>query len=147
MKTEPSTYSIEDLAAMPKQTDHWDGIRNYQARNMLRDDMKKGDLAFIYHSNCKQIGIVGILEIVKEAYPDATAFDPKSKYFDPKSDPSRPGWLMVDVKLIKKMRRIVSLQSLKNEKNLKGMRVIAPGNRLSITPVELAHWQHIIAME
>jgi predicted RNA-binding protein with PUA-like domain len=147
MKTEPGTYSIDSLAAMTDRTDRWEGIRNYQARNMLRNDMKKGDLAFIYHSSCVRIGIAGIIKIVRAAYPDATAFDPNIKYFDAKSDPDNPRWFMVDVCLVRKFSRIITLQELKQEKNLQGMRVLARGNRLSIMPVESEHWQYIIRLE
>ncbi len=147
MKTEPETFSIDDLATMPNQTDHWDGIRNYQARNMIRDDMKKTDQVFLYHSNCKNIGIVGIAKIVKEAYVDHTAFDPKSNYFDKKSDPKQPRWFMVDVKLVRKLNKIILLQDLKLEKRLQGMRLLARGNRLSISSVSSDHWEHILTME
>ena len=98
MKSEPDVFGIDHLKAMPKKTEHWDGVRNYQARNMMRDDMKKGDQVFFYHSNCDEPGIVGIMEVVKEGYPDHTAFDPEQKYYDPKSDPDKPRWYMVDIK-------------------------------------------------
>ena len=101
MKSEPDVFGIDDLAKQPKKTEHWDGVRNYQARNMMRDEMKKGDLVFFYHSNCKEPGIVGLAEVVKEGYPDFTAFDPKAKYYDAKSDPNKPRWYMVDIKLVK----------------------------------------------
>ena len=101
MKSEPDVYSIDHLAGQEKKTDYWDGIRNYQARNFIRDDMSAGDLAFFYHSNCNEPGVVGIIEIVRSAYPDHTAFDPEEKYFDPKSDPDHPRWFMVDVRLKK----------------------------------------------
>ena len=114
MKSEPDAFGIDDLAKCPGKKDHWDGIRNYQVRNMMRDEMKKGDEALFYHSNCKEPGIVGIMKVVKEAYPDFTAFDPKSKYYDPKSDPANPRWLMVDVKLVRIFKRTVSLQEQKN---------------------------------
>ena len=102
MKSEPEAFSSDDLAAQPRKTAHWDGIRNDQARNFMRDDMKKGDLAFFYHSNCDEPGIVGVMEVVSEAYPDHTAFDPGSKYFDPKSDPENPSWMMVDMRYRRK---------------------------------------------
>lgn len=146
MKSEPDTYSIDDLAAQRKKTDHWDGIRNYQARNFIRDDMKKGDLALFYHSNCESPAVVGVVEIVREAYPDHTAFDPNEKYFDPKSDPDDPRWLMVDVKFRKKFRQPVTLKAMKSEKKLGDMRLVQRGNRLSIMPVEKAEWTHILRM-
>jgi len=146
MKTEPSVYGIDDLARSRKKTDHWDGIRNYQVRNMLRDDMQKGDLALFYHSSCPEPGIVGIVEIVRQAYPDHTAFDPKSKYFDDKSDPNNPRWLMVDVRLKKRFKRIISLKAMRSNPALTGMRILAKGNRLSITPVSAQQWQSIVDM-
>lgn len=146
MKSEPDTFSIDDLASQPKKTDHWDGIRNYQARNFMRDDMSKGDLAFFYHSNCEEPGIVGIMEIVRTAYPDHTAFDPESKYFDPKSDPDNPRWLMVDVRYRRKLRRPVSLATLKADPELSEMRVCQKGSRLSIMPVSADEWNAVLAM-
>jgi len=147
MKSEPDVFGIDDLAAMPRKTDHWDGVRNYQARNMMRDEMKKGDQVFFYHSNCKEPGIVGIAEVVKEGYPDHTAWEPKSKYYDPKSDPENPRWYMVDIKFVRKFERTVSLQEMKQEKALEGMKLLQRGNRLSVMPVEKKHWQHILKME
>lgn len=147
MKSEPSTYGIEDLAVQPRQTDHWDGIRNYQVRNMLRDQMGLGDLALFYHSNCRQPGAVGIMEIVRAGYPDHTAFDPESKYFDSKSDPARPRWYMVDVRLQRRLSRTIPLTELKANPALAEMRLVQRGNRLSITPVTAAQWQTILNME
>jgi predicted RNA-binding protein with PUA-like domain len=147
MKSEPDVFGIDHLAKMPKKTEHWDGIRNYQVRNMMRDEMKKGDLAFFYHSNCKEPGIVGIARIVKEAYPDFTAFDPKQKYYDPKSDPKNPRWLMVDVKLERKFKRTITLQELKTYKSLAEMLILRRGNRLSITPVTKKQWDFILKLE
>ncbi|MDZ7661977.1 EVE domain-containing protein [Thiohalophilus sp.] len=147
MKSEPDVFGIDDLAAQPRKTDHWDGVRNYQARNMMRDEMKKGDQVFFYHSNCKEPGIVGIAEVVKEGYPDHTAWDPKSKYYDPKSDPENPRWYMVNIKFVRKFERTVSLQEMKQEKALEEMKLLQRGNRLSVMPVEKKHWQHILKME
>lgn len=147
MKSEPDAFGIDDLAKCPGKKDHWDGIRNYQVRNMMRDEMKKGDQALFYHSNCKEPGIVGIMKVVKEAYPDFTAFDPKSKYYDPKSDPANPRWLMVDVKLVRKFKRTVSLQELKNYKTLEDMLILRRGNRLSVTPVTKKQWDYILKLE
>ena len=135
MKTEPDVFSIDDLANMPGKTEHWDGVRNYQARNFMRDEMKKGDKVLIYHSNCKDKGIVGIAKVVKEAYPDHTAFDKKSKYFDPKSKKDEPRWFMVDVKFVKKFKTVLALEEIKNHPKLKSMSVARPGQRLSIMPV------------
>src|SRR5690606_38003106 len=109
MKSEPDVFSIDDLKKRPKQTEPWDGVRNYQARNMLRDEMKKGDLAFFYHSSCETPGIVGIMEIAKEGYPDPTAFKPNHRYYDPKSNPDKPTWYLVDVKFKRKLKRTIPL--------------------------------------
>ena len=147
MKSEPDTFSIDDLQAMPKKTEHWDGVRNYQARNMMRDQMKKGDLIFFYHSNCKVPGIVGIAEVVKEGYPDFTAFDPEAKYYDPKSAPDNPRWYMVDVKFKRKLRRTISLEELKGLPELEDMPLVRKGNRLSVMPVAAEHWDVILGLE
>ena len=147
MKSEPDAFSIDHLKAMPRKTDHWDGIRNYQARNFMRDQMAKGDLAFFYHSNCETPGIVGIMEIVsKSAYPDHTAFDAKEKYFDPKSTPENPRWIIVDVKFKKKLKKTVTLQEIKAQKKLADMRLVQRGNRLSILPVSSSEWNFILKM-
>lgn len=147
MKNEPSVYGIDDLAAEPDLTEHWDGIRNYQVRNYFRDDFKIGDQAFFYHSNCDEPGIVGLMEVVKEAYPDHTAFDPDEHYYDPKSDPENPRWLMVDVKLIRKLDRTISLQELKSHPELANMKVVQKGNRLSVSPVTPEEWEFILGLE
>ena len=146
-KTEPSVYSIDHLKKEKSQIEHWDGVRNYQARNFMRDDMKVGDKGFFYHSNCKEVGIVGIVKIVKEAYPDFTAFEAKEKYYDPKSDPNNPRWVMVDVKYIRKLKRTITLESLKNNPALADMALVKRGNRLSIMPVTKEEWNEILAME
>ncbi|MGD8567819.1 MAG: EVE domain-containing protein [Gammaproteobacteria bacterium] len=147
MKSEPDVFGIDDLKAAPNKTEHWDGVRNYQARNMMRDDMKKGDQVFFYHSNCKEPGIVGIAKIVREGYPDHTAFDPESKYYDPKSDPDNPRWFMVDVKYSRKLKRNITLQELKEVAALKDMPLVRKGNRLSIMPVTEKQWNTILARE
>ena len=147
MKSEPSVFSIDDLKAMPNQTEHWDGVRNYQARNMMRDQMKVGDQAFFYHSNCKVPGIVGLMEIVREGYPDHTAFEAGSNYFDPKSDPDNPRWFMVDVKYIRPTRRAIPLYELKAHAQLENMPLVRKGNRLSIMPVSEAEWKFIVSLE
>ena len=144
MKTEPTTFSLTDLQQRPKQTEPWDGVRNYQARNMMRDQMKVGDLAFFYHSNCQQPGIVGIVKIVKTGYPDYTAFDPTEKYYDPKSNPDSPRWFMVDVQFYQAFKQLMSLDQLKQDPSLKDMLILRKGNRLSITPLTPKEWQLIL---
>jgi len=146
MKSEPDVFGIDHLKKMPKQTEHWDGVRNYQARNFMRDDMKKGDLVFLYHSNCKNIGIVGIMKVVKESYVDFTAFDPDGKYFDPKSTQENPRWYMVDVKFQSEFDRVISLNELKKYPELCDMRLVQRGNRLSIMPVAEAEWGFILSL-
>ncbi|MCL4155640.1 UNVERIFIED_CONTAM: hypothetical protein GTU68_057238 [Idotea baltica] len=131
---------------MPGKKDHWDGIRNYQARNMMRDDMKKGDMAFFYHSSCPVPGIVGTCEVVKEAYDDFTALDKKSKYFDAKATKENPRWCMVDVKYKKKFKQIVTLEALKQNQKLADMTLLKKGNRLSIMPVSAKEWKLIMLM-
>jgi len=148
IKSEPDAFSIDDLRDTPGKKDHWDGIRNYQARNFIRDDMQMGDLAFFYHSNCKPPGIVGICEIVSEAYPDHTAFDPNEKYYDAGSDPENPRWMMVDVKYRRKTKRMISLEEIKQQADkLEGFPLIRRGNRLSIMPVSKEHWDFILSLE
>jgi len=146
MKSEPSTFGIADLAAMPGQSEHWDGIRNYQARNFMRDGMRLGDLAFFYHSNCPMPGIVGIVAIVREAYSDFTALDPESHYYDPKCTSDNNRWCMVDVKLQQIFSRTISLTELKPQDALADMLTLRKGNRLSITPVSPTEWAHILTM-
>lgn len=145
-KSEPETFSIDDLAQKPRKTEHWDGVRNYQVRNMLRDDIKVGDQGFFYHSNCTPPGIAGIVEVVKNGYPDHFAWDPRSKYFDPKSTPENPRWYMVDVKFIQKFPRFISLDEIKRNPKLHDMVVVRKGSRLSITPVSAAEWKEILKM-
>jgi predicted RNA-binding protein with PUA-like domain len=147
MKSEPDVFSIDDLKNRPKQTEPWDGVRNYQARNMLRDDMKKVDLALFYHSSCEVPGIVGIMEIVKEGYPDPTAFNPKHKYYDPKSKPDKPTWYLVDVKFKRKLKRVIPLTELRDKKPLQNMRLLQKGNRLSVMPVTKKEWEYILSLE
>lgn len=147
MKSEPDVYGIDHLQKAPKKTDTWDGVRNYQVRNMMRDDMRKGDLAFFYHSNCKEPGIAGIMKIVREGYPDFTAFDPKEKYFDPKSDPDNPRWYMVDVRYVKKLKRVITLTELKTHAELEDLPLVRRGNRLSAMPVTEAQWNFILSLE
>ena len=144
MKNEPEDYSIDNLAK--DKTEPWDGIRNYQVRNMIRDEMRIGDNAFFYHSNCEIPGIYGQMTICKEAYVDHTAFDKKAKYYDPKSKIEAPRWLMVDVEFKKKFNKIVSLKELKSFNELSQMRVVQRGNRLSITKLEKKEWDFIIKL-
>jgi predicted RNA-binding protein with PUA-like domain len=145
MKSEPSVFTIEDLENTPTKTVDWiptKGIRNYQARNFMRDDMSLGDLAFFYQSNCESPGIVGIMEITKLAYPDPLQFLKDNKYYDPKSSPENPRWLNVDVTLVKKLQ-LIELRKLRNYSELKDMMILRKGNRLSITPVSQSEWSFI----
>jgi predicted RNA-binding protein with PUA-like domain len=142
MKSEPDEVSIDDLAAMPKKTTAWFGVRNYQARNFRRDQMSVGDLAFFYHSSCPEPGIAGIVRVSKAAYPDASQFDRKSPYYDPKASRAAPRWLNVDVTMVKKTR-LVSLAELRAQSELGSMRLLQRGNRLSITPVDAREWTYI----
>jgi predicted RNA-binding protein with PUA-like domain len=142
MKSEPAVFSFDDLKARPLSSDHWEGVRNYQARNYMRE-MKKGDHMLFYHSNCETPGIVGIAEIVREAYPDHTAFDPTSRYHDPKSAPDNPLWFMVDVKWKQAFRRTVTLREMRNMKELSGMKLMEKGQRLSVMPVTKDEFEKI----
>ena len=142
MKSEPDEFSIDDLAAAPGRTTPWFGVRNYQARNFMRDAMRVGDRAFFYHSSCPEPGIAGVAEVASAAYPDASQFDPKSEYYDAKSTPAAPRWLNVDMKLVKKTR-FVPLADLRAHRELAGMLVLQRGNRLSITPVTSAEWKFV----
>lgn len=146
MKSEPDVFGIDDLKARPRRTEHWDGVRNYQVRNMMRDEMKKGDLAFFYHSSCEVPGIAGIAKVVKEAYPDPSQFDPESKYHDPRSKADNPAWLMVDVQFVKKFPQVIALTELKALAALEGMRLLQKGNRLSILPVTEEEWGIILGL-
>lgn len=148
IKSEPEEFSIDDLENAPKQTEHWDGVRNYQARNFMRDTMSVGDPVFYYHSNCEMPAIVGIAEVASQAYPDHTAFDANDPHFDPKSDPDNPRWMMVDVRFKRKTKRAISLRELKEHMDaLEGFRLIARGNRLSVMPVEKQHWDYVLSLE
>lgn len=147
MKSEPSTFGIDDLKNRPQQTEPWDGVRNYQARNFMRDGMKKGDRVFFYHSNCAEPGIVGIMTVASEPYPDPTAFDPEDDHYDPKSDPDNPRWYLVDVKYKRKLKRTITLQELKQHESLADMKLLQKGNRLSIMPVTKEQWDYILALE
>ena len=144
VKSEPEVFSYDDLAASPKKTTHWDGVRNFTARNNLQA-MKKGDRVFFYHSNASPSAVAGIAEVVKEAYPDPTALDAKHDHFDPKSKADAPTWFMVDIKAVEKLARPVSLDEIKKNKSLAGMALVRLG-RLSVSPVTEAEWKTIVAM-
>lgn len=144
MKSEPNAYSIDDLVKDKKT--HWDGVRNYQARNFMRDEMKKGDKVLFYHSNAKPTAVVGVCEIAKEGYPDFTAFDPEDKHFDPKSKEDKPTWIMVDIKIKNKLARPVTLEEIKENSKLQNMRLVQRGNRLSVMPTEKTEFDEIIRM-
>jgi predicted RNA-binding protein with PUA-like domain len=143
-KSEPDVYSIDDLERDKKT--YWDGVRNYEARNFLRDKVKIGDLVLFYHSNCDEPGVYGICEVVKDGYPDFTQFDPSNKYFDPKSKEENPIWFMVDVKFVKKMKKPVLLEEIKSNPKLSKTRLVQKGNRLSVIPLTKSEFDEIIKM-
>ena len=145
VKSEPDVFSFDDPLARPKQTTHWDGVRNYQARNTMRDDMKKGDLVFFYHSSADPTAIVGVAEVAREGYPDPTALDPKDSHFDPKSKADAPSWYMVDIKAVEKFKRPIPLSELRTMKGLEKMTLLQKGSRLSVQPVTEAEWKIIHA--
>jgi predicted RNA-binding protein with PUA-like domain len=147
MKSEPDVFSLDDLCQRPQQQEPWDGVRNYQARNMMRDEMRIGDQVFFYHSNCAQPGIVGIMDIARAAYPDFSAHDHTSNYFDVKSTPDKPRWFMVDVHYVRHLRRIITLKELKDQVQLQDFQLIRRGNRLSIMPVSSVNWGFILSLE
>jgi predicted RNA-binding protein with PUA-like domain len=148
LKTEPTTFGIDDLRRAPRRTTRWDGVRNYQARNYLRA-MSKGDECLLYHSSTEVPGIVGIVRIVKAAYPDPTAFERRDPHFDSASDPDKPRWYAVNVQLVRAFKRTITLTELRAHAPdaLRGMLILRPGNRLSVTPVEDAHWRFISSLE
>jgi len=145
MKTEPDEFSIDDLKR--KKIEPWSGVRNYQARNYMRDGMRKGDGVLFYHSSCDVPGVAGIAEVATAAYPDPTQFDPQSDYFDAGSKRGEPRWVLVDVKYRRKLKRTITLAELKGRKELKDMVLLRPGNRLSVSPVTKAEWDHILELE
>jgi predicted RNA-binding protein with PUA-like domain len=149
MKSEPDVFGIDDLAARPGQTEPWDGVRNYQARNMIRDEMQRGDPILFYHSNCAEPGVVGLMEVAAAARPDPTAFDPDAKYFDPKSDPDNPRWFLVDVRYVRRLARKITLAELKRYADgpLADLPLLRRGNRLSVMPVTAEQWDFILALE
>lgn len=149
LKTEPDTFGIEHLRALPRRTTMWDGVRNYQARNLLRDELSKGDEAFLYHSSCDVPGIAGIVRVVRAGYPDHTAFDARHDHHDAGSTPDNPRWYMVDVQLVRTLQRIITLDELRRHQQakLKDMPLLRAGNRLSVMPVSDAHWRFILSLE
>ena len=148
IKSEPDDFSLDDLMNAKAKKTHWDGVRNYQARNFMRDGMKPGDPVFYYHSNTDIPGIVGLAEVASEAYPDHTAFDPNDKHFDAKSDPENPRWMMVDIRFKRKLKDKISLAEIKaHAEQLEGFALIRRGNRLSVMPVDEQHWNFILSLE
>lgn len=145
-KSEPGEFSIDDLAESGNKTTYWDGVRNYQARNFMRDEMKKGDGVLFYYSNTEPNAIVGICEVVKEGYADHTQFDPENKHFFPSADPENPVWFMVDIKLVKKLKNPVTLHDVKKNPKLKNMRLVQKGNRLSVMPVTKPEFDEVLKM-
>ncbi|MFA7287967.1 MAG: EVE domain-containing protein [Melioribacteraceae bacterium] len=146
IKSEPDVFSIDDLANADNKTTYWDGVRNYQARNFMRDEMKIGDKILYYHSNSDPMGVAGICEIVKEAYPDFSAFDKKDPHFDPKSKKDDPTWFMIDVKFLEKFKYLVTLSEIKNNPKLSEMKLIQRGSRLSVMPITKAEFEEIAKM-
>ncbi len=149
LKTEPATFGIDHLAKLPRRTSPWDGVRNYQARNFLRDAVQRGDAAFLYHSSCAVPGIAAIVTVVRAGYPDPSAFNRKNKHFDADSDPAAPRWFAVDVQLKQRFRRIITLEELRAhaDEKLRGLTLLRRGNRLSVMPVDDAHWKFILSLE
>lgn len=147
LKSEPSTFSIDDLARKPRRTTAWDGVRNYQARNMLRDQMRRGDQAFFYHSSTEVPGIAGIVAVVREGYPDETAFDSRDDHYDPDSTRAAPRWYVVDVRLVRKLARVITLEELRAQRTLAQMQLLKRGNRLSVMPVSAREWRTVLDLE
>lgn len=149
LKSEPLVFGLDQLRKAPRQTTAWDGVRNYQARNLLRDELQKGDEAFLYHSNCAQPGIAGIVRVVRAGYPDHTALDPDHDHHDPGSTAENPRWYMVDVQLVRALKRVITLEELRQHqtRKLAGMQLLKTGNRLSVMPVSDAHWRFILSLE
>jgi len=146
MKSEPGTFGIDDLANAPRKTTAWDGIRNFQVRNMLRDQMHKGDLAFFYHSSCAEPGIAGVIKVSRTAYPDSTAFELGNPHFDLRSTPAKPLWHAVDMTLVERFKQPITLAELRRHTVLDDMLILRRGNRLSITPVNAKHWHYILKL-
>lgn len=145
LKTEPEDFSFDDLWKARDRTTTWSGVRNYQARNYLRDEIKKGDLAFFYHSNCDKPGIVGIVEVIREGYPDKTAFDRKDSHYDSKSDPRKPTWYAIDIRAVERLPRLVAIAELRGKPELEGMPLLQKGSRLSVQKVGSAEWNAVVA--
>lgn len=145
MKSEPDVFSVDDLAASPNRTTSWDGVRNYQARNFMRA-MKVGDQVLFYHSNAKPPSVVGIAEVVRTAYPDATQFDPQDPHYDPASTPEQPRWDLVDIRFMYKFAAPLSLDLLRGQPGLKGMELLRKGSRLSVQPVRKAEWNQVVRL-
>ena len=145
MKSEPSVFGVDDLAKRPRKTEPWNGVRNYQARNFMRDDMKRGDLVFFYHSSCPQPGIAGIAKVSRNAYPDESQFDSGGEYFDPKATRENPRWVNVDISLVRKTP-LIGIQELRSHPELASMQILKRGNRLSITPVSPEEWHFILSL-
>jgi len=146
LKSEPSAFSFDDLLAAPDRTTCWDGVRNHQARNFMRDDMRPGDRAFFYHSAAAPPAIAGVVEVVRAAYPDDTAFDPDDPHFDPKSRREAPTWMMVDVRAVERFERPITLDELRATAGLDGLELLRRGSRLSVQPVSEAHWRRVLAL-
>lgn len=147
MKSEPDVFSFDDLKKRPKKTEPWNGVRNYQARNFMRDEMSEGDLILFYHSSCEIPGVAGIAKVSsKKAYPDSTQFDSKSEYFDPKATAENPRWFLVDVSFEKDLSHLVSLEEIRKHKKLESMRLLQKGNRLSILPVTPEEFNYIVKL-
>jgi predicted RNA-binding protein with PUA-like domain len=146
VKSEPNAFSFDDLLASPDRTTEWDGVRNYQARNFMRDDMKRGDLVFFYHSSTEPTAIVGVAEVVREGHPDPTAFDPADPHFDPKSKPESPTWIMVDLRAVEKLARPLALGDLRGVPGLERMVLLQTGSRLSVQPVSAEEWAIVYRM-
>ena len=146
MKSEPSAFSFEDLARAPRRTTRWDGVRNYQARNLLRDQVKKGDGVLFYHSSADPTGVVGTAIVTREAYPDPTQFDPESPYYDPRSKREAPTWLCVDVRRDRPLRRVLTLDEIRATPALAGMELLRKGNRLSVQTVTHAEWRRVLRL-
>jgi len=145
LKADPESFSFDDLWNAPARSTHWDGVRNFQARNYMRDEMKKGDLAFFYHSGGSDPGIIGIVQIVREGYPDLTALDPKDPHYDPKSKAGQSQWSMVDIQAIERLPRPVTLSEMRTNPELEGMPLLQKGNRLSVQKVGAAEWNAVLA--
>jgi predicted RNA-binding protein with PUA-like domain len=149
LKTEPSTFGVDDLAAAPRSSTSWDGVRNYQARNFIRDQIKKGDEAFLYHSSSKVPGVVAIVQVVRAAYPDPTAFNRRDPHYDAASSKLAPRWFAFEIRLKRRLKRVITLAELQAHAHdeLASMMILRAGNRLSVTPIEDAHWQFILSLE